>query len=170
MRALHKISVCIPEHIWTHPAYRALQPIERVLLIELLALAHRVGTNEPLVCSCAMTANMLNVPKSVAARALLSLRKKGFIACVRSGDRRRANPTGIASEYRVTCLSYQGAPPTSEYNRIYWKAVDQGVLKGMKFTLSEASLLTSDGSEQCTADSKSALICAPPAGHPLRTH
>jgi hypothetical protein len=42
------IAVSIPEHLFASPAYRALGPLERCLMTELLAVARRVGTEEPL--------------------------------------------------------------------------------------------------------------------------
>jgi hypothetical protein len=142
-RGIPKVAVSIPEHVWTHPAYRALQPVERVLLVELLALARQVGTDEPLVCSSVMAGNMCKVSWQVARRALLGLRKKGFIVIVKSGVRRRGAAAGLASEYLVTCLPYQGELPTADYNRLHWKAFDKIAPAFPEASLSNAPARTS---------------------------
>jgi hypothetical protein len=51
------IAVSIPEHLFLSPAFRALPVLERYLLIELLAVAERIGTDEPLNCSVRTAAN-----------------------------------------------------------------------------------------------------------------
>jgi hypothetical protein len=162
-----KIAVAIPDHLFTHPAYRALPPTERVILIELLALAKRVGTDEPVVCSVAMAANMANVKRSVAARALLSLRKRGFIAIVNPDKTWRGATAGVAAEYRITCLPYQGEPPSAEYNLLHWKAVDASAPTPPETSLSNAPPRTfetaSDGPERGTANGKFAHM-SPPSG------
>jgi hypothetical protein len=162
-----KIAVAIPDHLFTHPAYRALLPTERVILIELLALAKRVGTDEPVVCSVAMAANMANVKRSVAGRALLGLRKKGFIAIVNPDKTWRGATAGIAAEYRITCLPYQRDPPTADYNRLHWKAVDQSAPPPLESSLSNAPSrmfeTASFGPERGTANGKFAPM-SPPNG------
>jgi hypothetical protein len=162
-----KVALSIPEHVWTHPAYRALGLLERVLLGEMLALAHRVGTDGPIGCSVDMAANMANVRRSMAGRALLSLRKKGFLAIIRSGERRRGATGGMATEWRVTCLPYQGDPPTADYNFTHWKAVDQSAPLPLETSSSNAparaSETASESSELGTGDSKSPLK-HPPSG------
>jgi hypothetical protein len=156
------VAVSIPEHVWTHPAYRALQPVERVLLVELLALARQVGTDEPLVCSSVMAGNMCKVSWQVARRALLGLRKKGFIVIVKSGVRRRGAAAGLASEYLVTCLPYQGELPTADYNRLHWKAFDKLAPAFPEASLSNAPARTSETASESpelgAADSKSAYM------------
>jgi hypothetical protein len=152
-----------PTFLFGHPAYRALPPTERALLIELVLLAaNDIGTDEPLVCSSATAGNMANVSWQVARRALLGLRQKGFIVLIKSGERRRGTTAGLASEWRVTCLPYQGEPPTADYNRLYWKAQDKLTQPVPKTPFSNASARTfetaSEYSEEGTADSKSAYM------------
>jgi hypothetical protein len=85
------------------------------LLLELLAVAKRVGTDEPINCSVRMAADMCGVSKSHAATALATLEVKGFIVLVRRGERRQRR--GFASSWRVTCLPFRDAWPTCDYNR-----------------------------------------------------
>jgi DNA-binding transcriptional ArsR family regulator len=139
-----KIAVSVPDHVFTHPAYRALSPIERCLLVELLALARQIGTDEPISCSYDMAADMLNVPRSVAGRALKALRKRGFIRLERDGERRHGAKGGIASGWSLTCLPYRGDPPTCEYNRAHWKAVDKIAPSPPETAFSNAERRTED--------------------------
>jgi hypothetical protein len=114
------IVVNIPDHLFTSPAYRALGLLCRYLLIELLAAAKRVGTDEPLNCSVRMAADMCGMGKSHAAEALDELEARGFIVSVRRGDRNgRGLGRGRASSWRITCLPFQGAWATCDYNRAY---------------------------------------------------
>jgi hypothetical protein len=139
-----KIAVSVPDHVFTHPAYRALSPIERCLLVELLALARQIGTDEPIGCSYDMAADMLNVPRSVAGRTLMALRERGFLILARSGARRSGSAAGIAAGWRITCLPYRGDPPTCEYNRIHWKAVDKKAPAAPETAFSNAERRTED--------------------------
>jgi hypothetical protein len=110
------IAVSIPEHLFSSPAYRSLAPLNRCLLIELLAIAKRIGTDEPINCSVRMAADMCGVGKSHAATSLATLEARGFIVRVRRGGRRQRR--GFASSWRITCLPFRGAWPTCEYIRI----------------------------------------------------
>jgi hypothetical protein len=92
--------------------------LERWLLIEFLAVAQTVGTDEPLNISVRMAANMCNVQKSSAAEAMAELEVRGFLVRVWRGERRR----GTASAWRITCLPFQGESPTCDYLR---KPVDR---------------------------------------------
>jgi hypothetical protein len=132
-----KIAVSIPDHVFTHPAYRALQPVERVLLDELLYVARRLGTDEPIIFSADMAANGANVKRSVAARALLGLRKKGFIVCLKSGDRRSGAKGRKATEWRLTFLPYQGEPPTLDYRAAHYKVLPPDLDPNEKFLTPE---------------------------------
>jgi len=136
-----KAAFSLPDYTFTHPAYRALSPLERVLLGELLAIAQRVGTSEPIVCSARQAANMCNVQKSAAAEALSSLKKKGFLVLVKTGERRRGVKASAASEYRITCLPYQGEPPTCDYHLVYCKDLNRKqaalIKRGVKFLTPE---------------------------------
>jgi hypothetical protein len=113
-----RIAVSIPEHLFTCPAYRALSAVERYLLIELLALASRIGTAEPIGCSARTVANMCGIGKSYAAEVLAALREKGFIVQVEPHRGRR----GCASKWRITCLPFLGEEPTCDYQRIFLRA------------------------------------------------
>jgi hypothetical protein len=110
------VAVSIPEHLFASPAYRSLSPLDRCLLIELLAVAKRIGTDEPINCSVRMAADMCGVGKSHAATALATLEAKGFIVRVNRGERRQRR--GFASSWRITCLSFRGEWPTCDYARI----------------------------------------------------
>ena len=114
------IAVSIPEHLFTSPAYRALDPLCRCLLTELLAIAKRVGTDQPVNCSARMAADMCAVSKSHAARAQDELEARGFIVSVRRGDKNgRGFGRGRASSWRITCLPFRGEWETCDYNRYY---------------------------------------------------
>jgi hypothetical protein len=114
-----------------------------------------------------MAANMANVKRSVAARALLGLRKKGLIAIVNPDKTWRGATAGIAAEYRITCLPYQGEPPSAEYNLLHWKAVDASAPTPPETSLSDAPRRTfgtaSDGPERGTANGRFAHM-SPPSG------
>ena len=114
-------AVSIPEHLFTSAAYRALDPLGRCLLTELLAIAKRVGTDVPITCSARMAADMCAVGKSHGADTIASLEALGFIVCVRRG-RPTGRGQGLASEWRITCLPFQGEWPTCDYARIYDRA------------------------------------------------
>jgi hypothetical protein len=117
------IAVSIPEHLFSSPPYRALTPLERCLLTELLAVAKRVGTDVPINGSVRMAADMCGVGKSHAAEAMSSLEAKGFIVRVRRGEKRGRR--GFASAWRITCLPFQGEWPTCDYNRIHDRKHDR---------------------------------------------
>ena len=109
------IAVSIPEHLFSNPAYRSLATLDRCLLIELLAVAKRIGTDELINCSVRMAADMCGVGKSHAATSLATLEARGFIVRVRRGERRQRR--GFASSWRITCLPFRYAWPTCDYNR-----------------------------------------------------
>jgi hypothetical protein len=154
-------------NISDHPAYRALNPTERCLVVEFVRLAHRIGTDEPITFSVRMAADACNVPKSVAARALSSLREKGFIAIERPGSHYVG---GFASGWRITFLPYQSQPPTHDYNRLHWKARDQRAQAPMEHSPSNAASRTADEENlrESRTDGRSQrpLIC-PPRGTPF---
>ena len=110
------VAVSIPEHLFASPAYRSLSPLDRCLLIELIAVSKRIGTDDPINCSVRMAADMCGVGKSHAATALATLKTKGFIVRVKRGERRQRR--GFASSWRITCLPFRGAWPTCDYNHI----------------------------------------------------
>jgi hypothetical protein len=116
-RSGRAIAVSVPEHLFVSPAFRLLTPLERYLLIELLAVAKRVGTDEPINCSVRTAANMCGVSMRHGARAISTLEAKGFLVRIRRGERRQGS--GFASSWRITCLPFQGEWATCEYNRIY---------------------------------------------------
>ena len=132
-----KIAFSMLDHLWTHPAFRALKPVERVLVDELLYLARRFGTDEPIIFSTGMAANGANVKRSVAARALLGLRKKGFIVSLKSGDRRSGAKGRKAAEWRLTFLPFKGEPPTLDYRAAHYKALSPDLDPNEKFLTPE---------------------------------
>ena len=132
-----KIAFSMLDHLWTHPAFRALKPVERVLVDELLYLARRFGTDEPIIFSTGMAANGANVKRSVAARALLGLRKKGFIVSLKSGDRRSGAKGRKATEWRLTFLPFKGEPPTLDYRAAHYKALPPDLDPNEKFLTPE---------------------------------
>ena len=107
--------IAIPDRLFASPEYRKLALRERYLLIELLALACRVGTDVPINCSASMAANMCGVSKSHAATAMLTLEARGFLVRIQCGERRGGS--GFASAWRITCLPYHGEKPTFDYQR-----------------------------------------------------
>jgi hypothetical protein len=117
----------MPDELWTSPAYRKLSAGERVLVGELLALAKRFGTDEPIICSAETAAQMLNVDRMTAWRTMSGLRNKGFIVLMKPGDRTSLERGRKAAEWRLTFLPYQGKTPTHEYRRIHDKALGHGV-------------------------------------------
>ena len=119
------VAVSVPEHLFSSPAYRSLSPLDRYLLIELLAVAERIGTDEPINCSVRMAADMCRVSKSHATRAMSELEAKGFIVSVRRGERRQRS--GFASAWRIACLPFQGAWATCDYKLIHDRAHNRKV-------------------------------------------
>jgi hypothetical protein len=67
----------------------------------------------------------------------LGIRKKGFIVHVKSGDRRSCAVGRKASEWRLTCLPYQGEPPTLDYHAAHHKALAPHVDPNEKFLTPE---------------------------------
>jgi hypothetical protein len=120
------IAVSIPEHLFASPAYRALGLLERCLLTELLAVARRIGTEDPLNISVRWAAEMCGVSKSHATRAMSELEAKGFIVGIRRGEKRQRS--GFASAWRLTCLPFQGCWATCDYNRIHDRAHSRKVV------------------------------------------
>jgi hypothetical protein len=119
------IAVSIPKHLFASPAYRALGPLERCLLVELLAVAKRVGNDEPINISVRWAAEMCGVSKSHATRAMSELEAKGFIVSTRRGERRQRS--GFASAWRITCLPFKGEWATCDYSRIHDRAHNRRV-------------------------------------------
>jgi hypothetical protein len=111
------IAVSIPEHLFVSPAYRSLAPLERCLLTELLAVANRVGSDEPLRISVQMAGEICGVSRSHATRALSELEAMGFIVNVRRGEKRQRS--GFSSTWRITCLPFRGEWATCDYSRIH---------------------------------------------------
>jgi hypothetical protein len=101
----------MPDELWMAPAYRKLSLGERVLIGELLAMAKQYGTDEPIIFSAEMAAFACNVPRSVAARSLMGLRKKGFIVLMKAGDQQRSTRGRMANEWRLTFLPSRTMPP-----------------------------------------------------------
>jgi hypothetical protein len=119
------IAVSIPEHLFVSPAYRSLAPLERCLLTELLAVANRVGSDEPLRISVQMAGEICGVSKSHATRALSELEAMGFIVNVRRGEKRQRS--GFSSTWRITCLPFRGEWATCDYNRLHDRANNRKV-------------------------------------------
>jgi hypothetical protein len=101
------IAVSIPEHLFLSPAFRDLPVLERYLLIELLAVAERIGTDEPLRVSVQTAANMCGVSKRHGTRAMAMLEAKEFLVRIRRGEG-RPHGKGFSSTWRITCLPFQG--------------------------------------------------------------
>lgn len=77
-----------------------------------------------------MAANMLNVSRPHAARAVTELKRRGFIVNVRRGLKRGNQK--VASEWRLTCLPFQGVPPTCDYQKVYDRAKRQEIAAAVK--------------------------------------
>jgi hypothetical protein len=128
-----RAAVTIPDHVFTSPAFRALDVTERWLIVELIARKARIDKiasakgktrDDILGCSIREAANLLGVSKSGAGRAMATLLDKGFIAEAREpskGQRRRGTSTG----WRLTFLPFQGEPATFDYLKIADRAVRQ---------------------------------------------
>jgi hypothetical protein len=124
------IAVSVPEHLFVSPAFRLLAPLERYLLIELLAVAKRVGTDEPINCSVRTAADMCGVSGRHGARAISTLEAKGFLVRIRRGERRQGR--GFASRWRITCLPFQGEWATCEYNRVHDREHNRKIVEDRK--------------------------------------
>ena len=149
------IAVNIPEHLFVSSAFRSLAPLERYLLIELLAVAKRVGTDEPINCSVRTAANMCGVRKSSAAAVMATLEARGFVVRIRRGGRRQGR--GFASGWRITCLPFQGEWATCEYNRIHDRKHNRKVAddrNGEKFLTPELERLWVKTEASCAAGSR----------------
>jgi hypothetical protein len=79
---MSRAAVSIPEHLFTHPTFRALDVTERWLILELntrkgrtdkSARAKGKTPDDILGCSIREAANLLGVSKSGAGRAMATL-------------------------------------------------------------------------------------------------
>jgi hypothetical protein len=128
-----RAAASIPDHLFTHPAFRALDVTERWLILELNTRKGRIDKitrakgktpDDILGCSIREAANLLGVSKSGAGRAMATLLEKGFIAEAREpskGQSRRGTSTG----WRLTWLPFQGEPATFDYLKIADRVVRQ---------------------------------------------
>lgn len=133
LRSKPAIAASIPEHLFTHRAFRALGVAERWLIVELIARKNRVdklcrqnrrAPDDVVGCSVREAADMLGLRKSQAADILAGLRSKGFLAEAREpskGPLRRGTSTG----WRLTFLPFRGEPATCEYLKIADRAERQ---------------------------------------------
>jgi hypothetical protein len=103
-------------------AFRELSTVDRSLLMDLFNMARNLGTDTPIGCSARMAADMLKMGKSTGAKALSSLEAKGFIISVGRGLQHRKER--VARNWRLSFLPFQGNPPTREYVRRHYKAMD----------------------------------------------
>jgi hypothetical protein len=117
-----KISVSIPKYLFESKAYRELNPFEHRIMTELLFIAKARGTDVPLGLSVRRVAETCKMSIGQASQTFRELEKKGFI---KNRLRGYANSRErISSGWSLTCLPYQGDPPTCDYNRIHDKAED----------------------------------------------
>jgi hypothetical protein len=124
------IAVSIPDHLFSSRPYRALAPLERCLLIELLAVAKRVGTDAPIRFSVQQAGDVCGVSRRHGARAMSSLETTGFLVRIERGEKHQRR--GFSSSWRITCLPFQGEPPTCDYNRIFDRAHNRKVADSRK--------------------------------------
>jgi hypothetical protein len=132
------IAVSIPQHLFLSPAYRSLAPLERCLLTELLAVANRVGADEPLRISVRMAGEMCGVSKRHGARAMATLEARGFLARVRRGSS-KSHGRGFASTWRITCLPFRGEWATCDFNRVHDRENNRKIASDLE---GEAQFLT----------------------------
>jgi hypothetical protein len=113
----------IPDHLFTHPTFRALGVGERWLILELSTRKGQIA-DDVVGCSVREAADMLGLHKSQAADILAGLRLKGFIADARDpskGQHRR----GTSAGWRLTWLPFRGEPGTFEYIKLADRAARQ---------------------------------------------
>jgi hypothetical protein len=116
-----EISVSVPKHLWDSRAFRALDEYEKVIMFAILAKAREFGTDRPIIFSARM-GEPYGIGRTRTAQALAGIHECGFI--VEEGKPRRGKNTGVAATWRVTCLPFQGNPPTYDYQRIFYKNAD----------------------------------------------
>jgi hypothetical protein len=103
-------------------AFRELSTVDRSLLMDLFNIARNLGTDTPIGCSARKAADLLKMGKSTGAQALSSLEAKGFLISVVRGLQHRKER--VASNWRLSFLPFKGNPPTREYVRRHYKAMD----------------------------------------------
>jgi hypothetical protein len=116
-----EIAVSVPKHLWDSRAFRALDEYEKVIMFAILAKAREYGTDRPIIFSARM-GEPYGIGRTRTAQALAGIRECGFI--VEEGSPRRGKNTGVAAMWRVTCLPFQGNPPTYDYQQIFYKNAD----------------------------------------------
>ena len=116
-----EIAVSVPKHLWDSRAFRALDEYEKVIMFAILAKAREYGTDRPIIFSARM-GEPYGIGRTRTAQALAGIHECGFI--VEEGKPRRGKNTGVAATWRVTCLPFQGNPPTYDYQRIFYKNAD----------------------------------------------
>jgi hypothetical protein len=117
-----RADVTIHGYLFTDSPYRMLNSFERCMMIELLALAKRYGTDKPLGLSARSAGKACNMSPRQAAYTLKELEKKGFIVNMTRGYKNSRERT--SSSWRLTCLPYQSELPTWDYIRIHYKLQD----------------------------------------------
>jgi hypothetical protein len=94
------------------PAYSALSPHARLILIDMLELAGK-KPRRPLAYSARMAIDAAGVSsRTTASKALTELEFKGFIVAVKRGEFRKK---GVATLWRLTMLPFGDDEPTHDY-------------------------------------------------------
>jgi hypothetical protein len=132
-----EISFSVPKHLWDSRAFRALDEYEKVIMFAILAKAKEFGTDRPIIFSARM-GEPYGIGRTRTAQALAGIQECGFI--VEEGKPRRGKNTGVAATWRVTCLPFQGNPPTYDYQRIFYKNEDLKAAEKVKGQPWEAPL------------------------------
>lgn len=104
--------VALPYTTLRHPAWRSLSGNAVKVFLELHSRFHG-GNNGKLSVSMDEGAKLLHMSKSSVQRAFLELEKAGFIVKMRHGQWYGR----LATEWRLTCKSYDGHSPTNEWQK-----------------------------------------------------
>jgi hypothetical protein len=105
--------------IFQHPAFRALRPNARALLLELIS-RHNGRNNGAIGLGEREAAAALQLTdRGAVRRAFSELQERGFIVCTRRGGFNRKAGPNRASEWRLTFEpTPDGQPATKEFARM----------------------------------------------------
>lgn len=108
-------------HHWVlnAPAYRSLSVYGRAALIELYRL-YNGSNNGKIAMSVRRLADLLNINKTTANKALKELQKYGFIRIAQEGSFNQKRP--LSHEYVITEYGYNGQLATKDFMK--WRPED----------------------------------------------
>jgi hypothetical protein len=119
--------VLLPHYMLGSPAWRALSPVARAMLVEVLAL-YNGSNNGRIALSARVGGERVCCSKDTAARALAELQRAGFLELSIQGAFHRKTPH--ASEWRVTLYQCDRTGEPSSKAFMQWNSPSQNLKRG----------------------------------------